>query len=289
MPVQPDFVKYHQSIADELKATQNRVRNLIGNRHWQTDGEHKESILRTVLRARLPSSLLVGRGFVCFREGPSTQIDILITDANKPTLFKDGDLVIVTPDCVKAVIEVKTKLDAQNDYQQALSKLADVAGKIRGNNDFGNALPELPHECWAGLFVFEEPKINKQDDQRQALHGRSQIVLRALSQSTGPNPERAINCISAGSDLFIRYWPQGTNNIGGNLYRSGWQTYQFERNHRGLAPAYFIGNLIMDIMPDLYPQAGYFWFPIQDQYGKEQYRLDCIEIGSNQIYSYPPA
>lgn len=184
MPVQPDFVKYHQSIADELKATQNRVRNLIGDRHWQTDGEHKESILRTVLRARLPSSLLVGRGFICFREGPSTQIDILITDANKPTLFKDGDLVIVTPDCVRAVIEVKTKLDAQNDYQEALSKLADVAAKIRRNNVFGNIPPEPPHECWAGLLVFEEPQINRQDE-RQGRRGCSQMVFASFESEYG--------------------------------------------------------------------------------------------------------
>jgi hypothetical protein len=62
--LQRNLIGYHSSIAEELQATKNRVRSLIGSDHWLTDGEHKESILRSVLRTRLPQSVSIGRGFV---------------------------------------------------------------------------------------------------------------------------------------------------------------------------------------------------------------------------------
>src|SRR4051812_43930803 len=92
-----DLLKYQESLALELRASMDRVRHLIGEAHWLTDGEHKESVLRQVLRTRLPDSTAVGRGFVCYpadelpvegehstdtqRREPVTsrQVDILIT------------------------------------------------------------------------------------------------------------------------------------------------------------------------------------------------------------------
>src|SRR5262245_38550627 len=91
-----DLLAFHHSISDELHAIKNRIRNLV--HHWPTDGEHKEVALRNVLRRHLPQTALIGRGFVVNRKSSSTQIDILIADANKPALFRDGDLMIVTPD-----------------------------------------------------------------------------------------------------------------------------------------------------------------------------------------------
>ena len=114
MPIRTDFFGYHKSIAQELEATKDRVRQLIGSTHWETDGEHKEAIIRKVLRNHLPESVRIGKGFVCFESHTSTQIDVLITAVDKPTLFKDGELVLVTPDAVHAVIEVKTAMRSKS-------------------------------------------------------------------------------------------------------------------------------------------------------------------------------
>ena len=40
------FVEYLKSISNELNASKDRIRLLIGHVHWQTDGENKEAILR---------------------------------------------------------------------------------------------------------------------------------------------------------------------------------------------------------------------------------------------------
>lgn len=99
--IRSDLTEYHKSISQELNLVKDRVRNIIGSSHWQSDGEHKEAVLRRILRTHLPESLHVARGFVYFpREfqydnewrNVSPQLDILIRDRSKPTLFKDEDL-----------------------------------------------------------------------------------------------------------------------------------------------------------------------------------------------------
>lgn len=58
----------------------------------------------------------------------STQLGLLIVDGNKSTLFRDGDLMFVTRDCVRAVIEVKTSLDTSSALEECAVKIAEVGG-----------------------------------------------------------------------------------------------------------------------------------------------------------------
>ena len=99
-----NFLNYHKSVTSELAAIKNRIRDLVT--HWPTDGEWKEAALRTVLRRHLPVSNQVSRGFIVGRESSSTQIDVFVLKQDKPTLFRDGDLVIVTADVPAAIVEV---------------------------------------------------------------------------------------------------------------------------------------------------------------------------------------
>ena len=115
---------YFRSLKSEVDALRDRVRYLIDDTHWQTDGEWKESVVRHVLRRHLPQSVSVGRGFVVTAAGNSHQIDVLIFDADKPVLFKDGDLVFVTPDSVLGVLEIKTQA-TPSVVGKAAKKLAD--------------------------------------------------------------------------------------------------------------------------------------------------------------------
>src|SRR3954470_22056388 len=55
---------YFQSVHDELLSLKNRVREVTSDPHWLTDGEWKESVLRTILRRHLPSTVSVGRGLL---------------------------------------------------------------------------------------------------------------------------------------------------------------------------------------------------------------------------------
>lgn len=101
---------YFKNLTIELESLKDRVRLYIEDAHWQSDGEWKESVLRTTLKRHLPKNVGVGRGFIVNFEQATTQIDILLYDNSKPILFQDGDFIIITPDSAKGVIEVKTKI-----------------------------------------------------------------------------------------------------------------------------------------------------------------------------------
>src|ERR1017187_1645571 len=124
MNAAPDFVAYHKSINAELEAIKDRVRTLV--RHWPADGHFKEAILRSVLRRHLPENLFIGTGFIVAHDVCSTQIDILITDRSHPRLFSEGDTIIVTPDAVRAVIEVTTGYDSSTKIDDDIVKLAEA-------------------------------------------------------------------------------------------------------------------------------------------------------------------
>ena len=148
----PDFEEFHKSVTNELYSVKDRIRYLV--RHWPTDGEWKEVELRSVLRRHLPSSVIIGRGFIVKENASSTQIDILIIDAAKPTLFKEGDLFIVTPDAVLGIVEVKTRLDDKKDIIKALGKLSD-------NQNFCSPR-RIP--VWTGLFIFDDNQSVQWDE-----------------------------------------------------------------------------------------------------------------------------
>lgn len=85
-----DAAIYYRSLSQELDALKGRVRYLIEDHHWLTDGEWKESVLRAVLRRHLPATVGVGRGFIVGPRGPSTQIDVLLYDASYPTVISSS-------------------------------------------------------------------------------------------------------------------------------------------------------------------------------------------------------
>ena len=110
--------EFHKSTSDELKSIKNRVRNLIGNSNWAEEGRYKETILKNVIRRFLPAKYIIGSGFIVKSFNGklecSTQNDILIFDSSYPILLSEGDFYIVTPNSVRAVIEVKTNIQNQN-------------------------------------------------------------------------------------------------------------------------------------------------------------------------------
>jgi len=251
MTIETNYLEYHKSLARELRATRDRVRNLIGRNHWQTDGEHKEAVLRRILSSHLPESVHVGKGFVCYRDGASTQIDIMIMSKNKPTLFKDGTLFIVTPDTVEAIIEVKTA-QTSTQLRDMFGKLAENVARIRR---VGNT------QCCAGLFVY-----------RDSEHCSDRTVLKKLCDSAEGDEKRAINWVALGPKRFFRFWSKGED-VYSQCHGPTWHSYELES---GLAYAYFLSNAVWDTSRNNNLDMQFAWFPIEG--GKEQHRKWCISL-----------
>jgi hypothetical protein len=249
----PNYSAFHKSVSEELYSVKDRIRNLV--EHWPTDGESKEIALRSVLRRHLPESVILGRGFVVTPSETSTQIDILIVDASKPALFKDGDLLIVTPDAVKGIVEVKSELGSENDVKDAATKLAKIKSMC-----FNNSI-EDENKVWAGMFVFS-------DTQNNANFNITKRLLGGLYEAYKVSPT-PINCISFGKNLFLRHWNDGSilsNSVMGSVYHS--------YNLQDVSPSYFMGNLIDSISSVGNSSSGFAWFPKQG--GKEQYRTHYL-------------
>ena len=237
MAVQPNIENFQLSITNELRAAQNRIRDLIGDKHWLSDGEHKETILRNVLRSHLPESLHVGKGFVCGKDGSSTQIDILITDNNNPVLYKQGELRIVTPEAVRAIVEVKTSISTEKLLLESLEKMANNAELIRNASTTSN--------CWAGLFIFDHKKAMTQPK-----------ILDGLANTAEGNDERVINCVVEGPKSLFRFWHRGRD-TNSPISGSAWHSYFLD----DLAPAYFLGDLIFAICWEKEHSSEDLWLP----------------------------
>lgn len=253
---QPDYGSFHRSVTEELYSIKDRIRNLVS--HWPSDGESKEVALRSVLRRHLPSSVIVGRGFIITQNKSSTQVDILIIDSRKPTLFREGDLLIVTPDAVLGVIEVKTEIRTRPQMAETLEKLSKIEEMCRDSTGRDSV--------WTGLFIFHG---------EESLHQR---LLGAVGDSY-QTIKRPINCISCGKDIFIRYWSRGAD-VDSRERGPVWHSYTL----LGVAPSYFMGNLIDSISSVDHSTAGFAWFPMIG--GKEQHRKYYLPLGETEPLSY---
>jgi hypothetical protein len=227
---------HYRSLTAELESLRDRVRNFIDSGHWPTDGEWKESVLRSTLAKRLPETVRIGRGFVLTREGATTQCDVLLYKADAPLLFKDGELVFLTPDAVLGIIEVKSKTD-RRVLAEALDKLSAI----------GEKLGEHRSHCFFGLFSYE----NAMPD-----HGITLAMLRDKCDRR----VKVVDFINLGCSRFFRWWPVHPDGDGA-VYEH-WHSYHLENMSAG----YFIANIIDFVSPHSVGLNNWLWFPEE---GKE--------------------
>ncbi|KUO72562.1 MAG: hypothetical protein APF81_13355 [Desulfosporosinus sp. BRH_c37] len=126
-----DLTTYAGMIGEGFSSTLNRLAQLIGNAHEPSLGAYKERLLMNLIRDFVPKRYEVGTGFVLFpseygkipdenvpwnlhKYKVSKQLDIIVYDSfNYPIIFKDGDFVIVRPEAVCSIVEVKGALDTK--------------------------------------------------------------------------------------------------------------------------------------------------------------------------------
>lgn len=244
--MQRNLIAFHESIAGEFEITKDRVRDLIGSTHWQSDGQHKEAIVRRMLRSHIADSYRVGTGFVAYPEfdnpeqnddrDTSRQIDVLITKSSRPTLFRDGEFVIVTPDAVCAVIEVKTSRDA-TQIAEDLVKLVEEKDRLHRSSNT---------QCKVGLFVFDDSPATDES------------VLSALCHAANGSISKTVGWIALGQDRFFRFWSNAHQEVRGQIQGPAWHSYKIER----LAPAYFLSNTVVELDGTLTYDIQKMWFPI---------------------------
>lgn len=188
--VQPNRERYLRSLADELSAQSQRVRDLIGDRHWLTDGTHKEFLLAEIIRRHVPGSHLVAKGFVisplesdiCSREQ-----DILVVDiSSEAPVFNQGGVIVTFPSALRAVISVKTTLRMRElrDSADTLSSALEVASHA------GVDLTRI----WSGAYFIESS--DTVSERPSTVYGYLEEAIRAQCSAPGDLLRK-----SAGPDL----------------------------------------------------------------------------------------
>lgn len=148
--VLPNWYRYLTSLAGELHSQATRVRDLIGDSHWLSDGHHKEYLLRGLLERHLPVGMMAARGFAVSSQDDnlrSTEQDILVVDVSQEApLFSQGGLVVAFPRTIRAAVSVKTTLDNET-----------VADTVAGLNIVRNVCKDEidPRTIWCGGYFFE--------------------------------------------------------------------------------------------------------------------------------------
>ncbi len=140
-----DLTAYAGMIGAEFDTKINRLAQIIGRNHELSVGNYKESILRNCIRQFIPKRYSVGTGFIAFtresrvtdvlkqRENNSDllnrkelyvskQLDIIVfDDYNFSPILQDAEFVVVRPESVRAVVEVKGYLNKKSVTDSVMS------------------------------------------------------------------------------------------------------------------------------------------------------------------------
>lgn len=262
-----DAKKFQKSITLELETLKNRVRNIIDDRHWLSDGEFKEAILRNVLKRNLPSNLSIGAGFVINSQTMrmTTQIDLIIYENEYPPLFLEGDFIITESTGVKGIIEVKTKLGN--------TQIREAVQKLNNNVDVINGYSSKSKLKFTGLFCYEyegfSPNEESSPTEIEYLVSRakqkleSEIIDNALKASNG-----RVNHLSLGKDFFIKFWKRDCH-----IHNKPTERFDFYNLYHlpDLGYSYFISNVYE--LCSTVSLFGRQWFSFPIDGGKESYRF----------------
>ncbi len=156
--MEPSKLKFLKSWTNELLSCANRVRDLIGDKHWLSDGHHKEYLVRAFLRKHLPVNYLISRGFVSPASNStsaSREIDVLVADSTAAVPWlNEGELIIVPPDGVVAHLHCKTTF-ARTELTDSLHSVDDAQSKCEGS--------EIFEQIWSAILFFTRGETDSGD------------------------------------------------------------------------------------------------------------------------------
>lgn len=151
---------YFESLAKELDSKVGRINSLVNN-HPGEKGNYHEYVLKDFIMKFLPKRYSVKTGFIYVDDKHiSPQIDLMIIDENKTPNFiaQYDDFVVVYPEAVCCVIEVKTFLN-----KKEFKASTDLIQKVKELSIYNNPAGEV-----IGAMIFS---FNSEDLTPQKLDG----------------------------------------------------------------------------------------------------------------------
>jgi hypothetical protein len=140
--------------------------------HTATTGAGRERALADLLREVLPRRVEVLSGVVARTDGgtpakSARQVDVIIADTHDfPVLARSGDLAVVLPDAVRAMVEIKTRVSGEMEMRDAIKQLAESRSECTTGQAWYSALfsytyPNNPETLRAVLKGLSEARNEK--------------------------------------------------------------------------------------------------------------------------------
>ncbi len=116
---------YYKNVQEKLMVQRDIIRSLL--KDPQIIGDYYEAIIRDAIRESIPESFAVRRGVILSDTGEtSRECDIIVYSAAEyGPLFLSENIVVVNPDAVRIVIQVKGTLNVEN-LKDAIDNLESV-------------------------------------------------------------------------------------------------------------------------------------------------------------------
>lgn len=204
-----DYTRYTSLLGESLVAKVDLLAQVLGDVHEPSLGRYKERLLAEAIASFIPRRYEVATGFVLFPRArkfdaerpsefnylnssdfiPSRQCDIIVFDASHyPPVFRDSDFVVVRPESVRAIIEVKGSLSAQS-VREATAQVIDFGAKWRACSTFYRELyqdrlrtPFLAVMAWRmAVDPLGRPRTNGRSVREQLVAAYSRIPKTQLA------------------------------------------------------------------------------------------------------------
>jgi len=123
--------EYYKNVQQKVLVQRDIIRSLL--KDPQIIGDYYEAIIRDAIKESIPSSFAVRRGVILSETGEtSRECDIIIYNKSEyGPLFMSGDIVVLKPEAVRAVIQVKGTLNLEN-FKDAIANMAAVNNLRKG-------------------------------------------------------------------------------------------------------------------------------------------------------------
>jgi len=117
--------QYYRKVQDKVMVQRDVINALL--KDPRIIGDYYEAIVRDAVREAVSASFAVGRGVVLAGDGcASRECDIIIYNTVEyGPLFSSGDIVVVSPESVRCVIQVKGTVN-QDNLGDAIQSLISV-------------------------------------------------------------------------------------------------------------------------------------------------------------------
>ena len=224
--------------------------------HTTVTGTGRERALADLLREVLPRRVEVLSGVIARMDDGAVaksarQVDLLIADTHDfPVLARSGDLAVVLPDAVRAMVEIKTRVSGESEMTGAIKQLAESRSECTTGQTW-----------YSALFSYNYPNNS------EALRTVLDLLIRARNEKTsqlqdaGLDPEVRARLQTEVSPLIHAHLPDLIVSEKGAIAIKVGSVYQFYECAAGRAAVVFVSEILTAVTTEL-TRTGSIGYPL---------------------------